>query len=217
VLLLYRGHERLSGRLAILLAGVAGMHLVLDLHAVATPVWAGRRLLPVVMPVLCWGVAACVVALGRRVRPVGVVVGALVLALGAVPVSRIAGSDYWQGTSDQLAELAQRFPADAVVLTDMSFRESLLDVGLWLVHGRPSIAMPAGPPLEVMPGLILASRPRRVFLLRHAFLPTPKREGIRLEEVAVTALSLRIPGLEGADALQVPIRIYEVFFARRGT
>jgi hypothetical protein len=148
---------------------------------------------------------------------VGVIVGALVLALGVVPVSRIAGSDYWQGTSGQLAELASHFPADAVVLTDMSFRESLLDVGLWMVHGRPSIAMPAGAPLEVMPGLILASRPSRVFLLRHAFLPAPKREGIRLEEIAVTELSLRIPGLERADTLQVPIRIYEVFFAPRGS
>lgn len=216
-LLLYRGHDRLVGRFAILLATVAALHLLVDLHAVATPVWAGRRLLPVVLPVVCWGVAACVVALGRRVRPLGAIAGALVLAFAVVPVSRIAGTDYWRGTSGQLAELAQRFPADAVVLTDMSFRESLLDVGLWLVHGRLSVAMPAGEPLDVMPGLILASRPRRVFLLRHAFLPKPKREGIRLDEVGTTALTLRIPGLEKTATLQVPIRIYEAFIAPRGS
>lgn len=215
LLLAWRGCDGRGGRLALLMAAVAGAHLALDLHAAGAAVWAGRRLLPVVLPVLCWGVAAVVVAIGRRSRGLGVAVAAVVLVLGARPVSGLVATGYWDGAGAQVASLAERFPDDAVLLLDASLRETLLDVGLWLVHRRTSVVLPApAGQLDTVPGLVLASRPARVFLLSHGMRPMPDRPGLRFVPVEGGALKLRLPGVDEVRTSLLPIQAYEVFIAR---
>ncbi|MCW5893909.1 MAG: glycosyltransferase family 39 protein [bacterium] len=213
--LAWRGPDGPSGRLALLLAAVTGAHLVLDLHAAGAAVWAGRRLLPVVLPVLCWGVASVVVTIGARLRGLGVAVAVVVLVLAARPVRALVDANYWEGAGAQVASLAARFPVGTVLLLDASLRETLLDVGLWLVHGRTSIVLP-GPSgqLETVPALLVAAKRTRVFLLSHGMTPMPDRPGLRFVPVEGGSLKLRLPGGATGRTVLLPVKAFEVFFAR---
>lgn len=215
ILLVWRGRDGPGGRLALLLTAVAGTHLALDLHAAGTAVWAGRRLLPVVLPVICWSAAATLVALARRSLALGLVTAAVVLALAVQPMRGIAGRGYWDGAGEQVASLAARFPEGSLVLLDATLRESLLDVGLWLVHDRSSIVLPApSGQLDVVPGLLMAARPFPVYLLTHALRPAPERPGMRFEPVGDGALRLKLPGLGDAKSTLLPMQVFQVFLAR---
>jgi hypothetical protein len=214
LLLLWRGTEAPGGRLALLLAAVAGAHLALDLHAAGAIVWAGRRLLPIALPVVCWAAATIVVEIGRRRRGVGLAAGALLLVLAARPARALVGTAYWDGAGVQVASLAERFPRGAVLLLDASLRETLLDVGLWLVHGRLSIVLPApSGQLDAVPGLILAARPAAVYLLTHGMSPMPNRAGLRFVPVEGGSLKLRLPGVGETHSTLLPVQAFEVFLA----
>lgn len=212
LLLLWRGTDAPGGRLALLLAAVAGAHLALDLHAAGAIVWAGRRLLPIALPVCCWAAATIVVEVGRRARGLGLAAAAVVLVLAARPARALVGTGYWDGAGAQVASLAARFPEQAILLLDAGLRESLLDVGLWLVHGRLSIVLPApSGQLDNVAGLVRVSRPAPVFLLTHGMSPVPVASKLRFVPVEGGSLKLRLPGVAETHSMLLPVQAFEVF------
>lgn len=205
-----------AGRLVFMLAVTTGVHLAVDLHASAGAVWAGRRLLPVVLPALCAGVGAAIGAVGRRSPALGLAVAAFGLVTTAEPTLRWVQQPWYADTSDQVAAVAALVPEDAVAIVDGGLADALLDVALWLEHDRPSVVT-IGVAGATEPVLALASMlaPRRLVLLRHAFLQPPARPGLQFQAAGNAALKVRAPtaGSDGSRMSLVPIAAWEVHLA----
>lgn len=211
-----------SGRLAILLAGVAASHLFIDLHAGPFAVWAGRRLLPAVIPILCAGVATAAWTLARWWRPVALLLAAVAVA-GNVWNSRdLFGRPYFQGMSAAAAEIAALFPADAVVFVDGGLLPTLLDIPLWLVHEREAVLIP-GPPgamAGVLAPVLFVLPDVPVYLLRQAALPDPSSPLMTFDPAGEVSSRVMPPGMETRSGvptfLLLRVRAYRVRLVPHG-
>jgi len=202
-----------AGRLAALVGAVAAAHFLYDPHVQALPLWAGRRFVPVVLPILFASAATALAALIARHRRVGVLVALAALGLAGMRARDVWLRPFLRDTSAAVAGIAAAIPDDdAVVLLDPTFTSTLLDVSLWLVYGRESVQLrgapgtlpPAARPLE----LLAQVGGRSVYLVRHALSPPPEVPGLRFAPVAER--TFRVVDASDPRPRMLAVRIYRV-------
>jgi hypothetical protein len=194
VVLLARRWTSTAGRLTLLLALVAATHVLVDAHAFPSALWATRRLLPIVFPVLYTAVAAVVVTLGTRWMPLAVVLVPLVLVTNALPLRHIWGRTYFEGSDDAVAAIAATVGPDAIVVLDPGLQSTLLDASLLLRHGVGAIQL-RGVQGDLGPlrSLAVIFPDRDVYLVRHAFQGRPGRLDLFLDPAGSRIVNVRLP------------------------
>ena len=154
------------------LLAVVGLHYLWDPLEPSVHIWAMRRFVPVVLPLLMLTVSMGVAAGLDRVSPVfrgwaATAAGLLLVALVARPTLALAGEPIWRGTVAQLDEFASRFPPGAVVVTSPALAGTHLSTSLAYLHDIDTVLiqhpLPAAPLLErAITGWLASGRP--VFL-----------------------------------------------------
>lgn len=129
---------------------VSPIELVLLLEAVdqvvwgrvtAEHVWASRRLVVIVLPLVALAAARASSVPDRR-GPRRVVLRTLVvigILLGAAGLRGIAGAPLQSGAADFVAEIAEEIEPDGVVLVSRPLDWVHVAAGLWLGHGRVTL------------------------------------------------------------------------------
>ena len=135
-------------------------------------IWAMRRFVPVVLPLLMLTVSMGVAAGLDRVASMfrgwaAVVAGLLLVALVARPTLALAGEPIWRGTVAQLEEFANRFPPDAVVVTSPALAGTHLSTSLAYLHDIDAVLVQHPAPVarlleQAIAGWLAGGRP--VFL-----------------------------------------------------
>jgi hypothetical protein len=216
VVLLWRRWTGAAGRLTVLLALVAAAHILVDAHAFPSAVWATRRLLPIVFPVLYAAAATVVVAVGTRWMPVAVVLVPLVLVTNTLPLRPIWGREYFDGGDAAVAAIAARVGPDAIVVLDPGLQPTLLDAALLLRHGIGAIQVRGvqgdfGP----LRSLVLAFPGRDVYLVRHALQGRTGRFDLFLDEAGTQVVELRLPSSAAPGAAGIsPVTVLPLVFHR---
>ena len=132
-------------------------------------VWAMRRFVPVVLPLLMlvvsMGVAACL----DRVAPMfrgwaGAAAGLLLVALVARPTLALAGEPIWRGAVAQVDSLAAALPPDAVVVASPALAPTHIPTSLAYLHDVDAVVVqdrsPRAPLLEkAILGWLASGRP----------------------------------------------------------
>lgn len=130
-----------AGLLLLCLAGLSALHFLPAAHTTeGSPLWASRRLLPLVLPTLSVSVAC---ACHSKRLPPGL---RTLLALIALALIASTGRPLWNtpllaGTTDASARLAQLTEPADLVLIDPSLRSPLLEVPLLVVHRRAAVGL----------------------------------------------------------------------------
>ncbi len=205
-----------AGLLALLIGAVAAGHFLYDAHVLLLPLWGGRRLVPAVLPLL-FAAAAVAIAwprtwprqLGRRL---GAVLAVAVVLSNAMRSRILWHKPFLRGSEAAVTALVRVIPEpDALVVLDPALFGALLDVPLWLLHGREAVQLPgtAGT-IDVVPVLAvdMARIARPMYLVQHLLLPPPNRTGVVFTEVAtgvypILALDTSDPPRNAALAVRV--------------
>ncbi|MCY4662029.1 MAG: hypothetical protein OXF93_19820 [Acidobacteria bacterium] len=158
--------------LVVALLAVVGLHYLWNPLEPSVHIWAMRRFVPVVLPLLMLTVAMGVAACLDRVAPMlrgwaAAAAGLLLVALVARPTLALAGEPLWRGTVAQLDEFASRFPPRAVVVASPALAGTHLSTSLAYLHDIDTVLVqhpsPAAPLLEqAIAGWLASGRP--VFL-----------------------------------------------------
>lgn len=145
----------LAGAFAFL--GAGGLELALFFQALdqtisgrVSPeqVWAARRLVPVVLPMLALMATAALVAKRRLVVWAARLAIAVALLL-AIPDLRLTmGAPLQAGGHDIAAEIAAAVPEDSLLVIDHRLDWSHLAAGIWLGEGAPQTYMLREPGVE---------------------------------------------------------------------
>src|SRR5262245_33067902 len=201
-----------AGRVAFLVAGVAAVHFLYDPHASPLPLWEGRRFVPAALPLL-FAAAAVAVAWSARFRSAaGVGLALAAVATNLVPSRLLWRTPYLAGSSRAVAGIVALIPEDnAVVLVDPAFFASLLDVPLWLIHGREAIQSSgvAGDVASVgTMALLMAKAGRPLYLVRHSMLPPPTQPQVQFTPVGEAVYPVMPIGDSATQLL--PARVYRV-------
>jgi hypothetical protein len=143
----------------------------------AEQVWASRRLVTVVLPLIALAAARAAagpsgVAAGGRTLAARALVAVSVL-LGVVSLAPTAGRTFQQGGADLAERIAARLPADALVVLARPLDWTHLAASLWLRHGRTTIVVRDRPGFEAALGGLLEGDERPRFLLAGAASDTP--------------------------------------------
>lgn len=130
---------------------VVACHYLYDPLESGVHIWAMRRFVPVVLPLLLLSVALGVAAALRRIpaayRPGGALVVLLVLLdLVARPAMAQVGQPFWKGAVAETEEVARLFPADAVVLMSRELGASHLPTSLAYLHDVDTVLVQGGDP-----------------------------------------------------------------------
>ena len=157
---------------------VAVLLLVVGLQYLWNPlepsvhVWAMRRFVPVVLPLLmlvvAMGVAACLDRVASMFRGwAAAAAGVLLVALVARPTLVLAGEPIWRGAIEQVDSLASTFPPGAVVVASPALAGTHLSTSLAYLHGIDTVLLqhpePTAPLVEqAIAGWLASGRP--VFL-----------------------------------------------------
>ena len=151
---------------------VVGVQYLWNPLEASVHVWAMRRFVPVVLPLLMLAVSMGVAACLDRVAPMfrgwaAAAAGLLLVALVARPTLVLAGEPIWRGTVQQLDQFANRFPPDAVVVTSPALAGTHLSTSLAYLHDIDVVLVqhpePSAPLLEqAIAGWLASGRP--VFL-----------------------------------------------------
>lgn len=195
-----------SARLAVVIGAIAACCFLYDPQALPIPLWAGRRFLPVVLPLVCAAAAALVVRLGRVAGPLAAGGMFIVSMLPARPY--LFGPTYLGGTSAAAAEVAALVPSDAVVLIDYSLSAAELDVALTLMHGRDAVQIGGGSEALERAGLLVPLTVLgEVVVLRDGFRPPLDVPGVRAEAVGertfLLMLGRQINGVPASSKITV--------------
>jgi hypothetical protein len=195
-LLAFEWWRQPAGRVALLVGAVAAAHLLYDLHTAAFPVWAGRRLVPAVLPTLAASAATGTWALARAGRPLAIGIAVLAVTSNVWNSRPVLGQPFFTGSGALVAGVAELLPADALAVVDGRLKAALLDVSLWLVHGREAVQV-AEPDMSIdrrLTPLVTRLAPMPVYLLRPAALPPPTGVGIVFEPAGEASRTILIPG-----------------------
>ena len=135
-------------------------------------IWAMRRFVPVVLPLLAlvvaMGTAACLDRVALIFRGwAAAAAGVLLVALVARPTLALAGEPIWRSALAQVDELANRFPPGAVVVASPTLAGTHLSTSLAYLHDIDTVLVqhprPRAPLLEqAIVGWLASGRP--VFL-----------------------------------------------------
>ena len=158
--------------LVVVLLGTVSLQYLWNPFEESVHVWAMRRFVPVVLPLLMLVVALATAALLDRVAPMfrswaAAAAGVLLVALVARPTLALAGEPIWRGAVAQTAELARTLPADAVVLASPALAGTHVATSLAYLHDLDTVLVqrsnPNAPLLEkAILGWLSSGRP--VFL-----------------------------------------------------
>lgn len=179
-----------AGRFAVALTIIVAAVFLPSPRVSAYQPWAMRRYLPVVLPGLALAtgavLGACFQSPRRWLQGAGVALALTTVALQLPPtlVSRRAG--YFVGTLEGVTHLAQQIPENALVVVDGSFADLQLQVPLWLMFGRESIAADGGGPAwrALLTALVATGRP--VYWVQNRFAPAPTGPGMAFAPVQGT-------------------------------
>lgn len=132
--------ETPAGFFLLLLGALAAIHFLPAPHtAVGSGLWASRRLIPLVLPMMAAGAAVLVTyhrfPAGLRAAASAAIVGTLAWTSAVIP------DRLFEGSSSAAAEIAAFASRSEVVLIDPSLQTPLLEVPLLVVHGRPAIGL----------------------------------------------------------------------------
>ncbi len=211
-----------AARLGLLMGLVAAAHLLLDPHTSSLPVWAGRRLLPVVLPVMFAAAGAGLAAIAARRPRLAAALALAALVANARSLGYIWGRPYFQGAHQAVLDIAAPIAPDGFVVLDAALARTGLDVTLWLGLGRDAVQLSGVPGAvdRVLP-LMVATAPQPAYVVRPVFVPAPPAlsptNPLRYDLVAETAIRVMLPGVEsppGKPATTlVPIQVYRVVVA----
>ena len=167
-----RASRDAGATLVVALLAVVGLHYLWNPLEPSVHIWAMRRFVPVVLPLLMLTVSMGVAACLDRVSPMfrgwaAAAAGLLLVALVARPTMALAGEPIWRGTVAQLDEFANRFPPRAVVVASPALAGTHLSTSLAYLHDIDTVLVqhpaPAAPLLEqAIVGWLASGRP--VFL-----------------------------------------------------
>lgn len=158
--------------LLVALLLVVGLQYLWNPLEPSVHIWAMRRFVPVVLPLLMVAISMGLAASLDRVAPMfrnwaGAVAGLLLVALVARPTLALAGEPIWRGAVAQVDEIANRFPPDAVVVASPTLAGTHLSTSLAYLHDIDTVLVqhpnPNAPLLEqAILGWLASERP--VFL-----------------------------------------------------
>ena len=159
-----------------LLLGVVGFHYLYDPLETGLQIDSMRRYVPVVLPFTMLFGALAVVALLARVPAakyrlgVTLATGALLVGLVARPSVAVVGQPLWDDALAQTAQVAQRFPPQAVVLVSAELAGTHLQTSLSYLYDVDALLLQARPSDEaaqVLPRVISdwLARDRAVFVV----------------------------------------------------
>lgn len=130
-----------AGLLLLALAGLSALHFLPAAHTAAgSPLWASRRLLPLVLPTLALAIA-CACSTQRLPAIARGALSVLALALVAATGRPVWGAALLTDTTAGAARIAELADPEDLVLVDPSLQSPLLDVSLLVVHGRAAIGL----------------------------------------------------------------------------
>ena len=198
-----RASRDAGATLVVALLVVVGLHYLWNPLERSVHVWAMRRFVPVVLPLLMlavsMGLAACLDRVASMFRGwAAAAAGVLLVALVARPTLALAGEPIWRGAVEQVGELARAFPPSSVVVTTPGLAGTHLSTSLAYLHDIDTVLVqrrePRAPLLQqAILGWLASGRP--VYL---AFA-----EGDRLEFPAPSltlseqrSASVQVPQLE---------------------
>jgi hypothetical protein len=134
-----RRFARPADAFVVILFAVVASCLIFDPHVYPAMPWAARRFVPVVIPLGLIFAGTTATAIWRRSVIAGLVAWALLLTGTLAPARALWRGGHFEGTYDQLAELAAALPGDGAVLIDNRLIPMLLGPPLWLTYGRNSL------------------------------------------------------------------------------
>jgi hypothetical protein len=175
-------------RLAVLLVALVALVFVPTPRVADYQPWSMRRYLPIVLPGLALFAGAAIAELWRsRRRPwraVALVLMAVCCAWQVRPILALRPAPYYSGSLDTVARIAERLPADAVVVVDGGFADLQIQVALWLVYGRETIMATGGGPAwrALLAHLVRGARP--IYWIQNRYAPAPAAPGIVFTPVA---------------------------------
>lgn len=130
-----------AGLFLLALAGLSALHFLPAAHTAAgSPLWASRRLVPLVLPALALAIA-CACRTRRLPAMARGALSVLALALVASTGRPLWGATLLTDTTAGAARVAELTHPEDLVLVDPSLRSPLLDVPLLVVHGRATIGL----------------------------------------------------------------------------
>ncbi len=130
-----------AGLLLLALAGLSALHFLPAAHTAAgSPLWASRRLVPLVLPTLALAIA-CACSTERLPAIARGALSALALALVASTGRPVWSAALLTDTTGGAARIAELTNPEDLVLVDPSLQSPLLDVPLLVVHGRAAIGL----------------------------------------------------------------------------
>ena len=158
--------------LVVALLAVVGLHYLWNPLEPSVHIWAMRRFVPVVLPLLmlvvAMGLAACLDRVAPMLRgSVAAAAGVLLVALVARPTLALAGEPIWRGAVAQVDDLARAFPPGSVVVTSPGLAGTHLSTSLAYLHDIDTVLVqrsdPRARPLQqAVLGWLASGRP--VFL-----------------------------------------------------
>lgn len=134
-----RRFERPADAFLVISLGLIGACLLYDPHVYPSMPWASRRYVPVVIPLGLLFAGSFCSAVGRRSLLAGLVAWGLLVGGALWPAHPIWGRGYFEGTYDQLNELAALIPSEGSLLIDDRLIPMMVGPALWLAHGRQSL------------------------------------------------------------------------------
>ena len=134
-----------------LLLGVVGLHYLYNPLETGLQIDSMRRYVPVVLPfTMLFGALAAVTLLARVATKYRLVVtlatGALLVGLVARPSVAVVGQPLWDDALAQTAQVAQQFPARAVVLVGTDLAGSHIQTSLSYLHDVDALLLQASTP-----------------------------------------------------------------------
>jgi hypothetical protein len=171
-----------AARLALVMVVVVAAFFVPSPRISSYQPWAMRRYLPVVLPGLALAAGAALGALLESERrwlgalAVGLMITIVGLEIRPVLPARRAG--YFAGSLAGVRRLAERIPADAVVVVDGAFADLQIQVPLWLVFGRESVMALGGGSAwrDLLTTLVATGRP--IYWIQNRMAPPPTARGL---------------------------------------
>ncbi len=203
--------------LALIVLAVVGLPFLWNPHVTPVHLWGVRRFVPVVVPWLGLLAANVPAWVAGRSRWLAVALGGLLVAANARPMTRLYGLPFFPSQTNALAELAEKLPANAVVLVAPELTAYLVHLPLWMVHDREPLVLSPVRGQTIVPAVIarLAAR-HHVVLLANSLGPQPVIDKLDVRPRADVTLRTLTPELDPlraptrGTAHLVPLRVYDL-------
>lgn len=137
-----RRHESRALILVPTLLLVVASVLLWNPHVNPVLPWAGRRLVPALLPCLFVLAAAGLTLLAKR-NLVAAALALLLCCAGVQPAGHaVWGHDFFAGSVEDLERLNKALPKEGMLAINVNLGVYMFDTPLWLLYGRPSLIIP---------------------------------------------------------------------------